>query len=169
MFGWKMSDVTLTDDTKAKLKEIGGLHEDCIEKYTLEYNENKKLYNHWDAYYLQVVARGEMGYSSRASWLADCEFYLNRSNLYAYRTNQSFADLELCYENRKADILALLDALLDTCMSCSEIKKVLIEAYGDVTTEAFDLICIEHDEAKKTPTNCCLKVLCNPCNYRYEP
>jgi hypothetical protein len=183
-------NITLTAPTKAKLKDIGQLHEDCINKYQGLYDEAQPMitqyqtalnsaYNMPTTVYVspsytedgRMISSGSYVYSSTLASKRTDAINSATSSLNSWKSasNEALDLLVLCSDNRKKDIVALLDALLDTCMPCSEIKKTLIEAYGDVVTDEFDTICNEHDELRKIPTNCCLKVLCNPCSYRYEP
>lgn len=171
----------LAQDTIIALEQIGQAHDDCLDYTSSNYNtayqsylSYKSIYDSKKAYYDQVVARNGIGYGDISNWYSDVNSAAGWVSYYGNLLNNSVSvvnywnDLRIkCDTERRNDAIALLDSLLDTCLPCSEIKKIIIFTFGDVVTDSFDSICQEHDEARKTATNCCLKAMCNPCNYKY--
>lgn len=175
----KVEDLSVA--TVEALSAIGKSHDDCIEYTSSEYDKAYSLYatqlafyNSKKATYDEIAARNGAGYGDINNWYADLRTAEMWVNVATTRLNETIPavnywnDLRIkCETDQRNDAIALLDSLIDTCLPCSEIKKIIIATFGDITTDSFDSICEEHDEARKVLTNCCLKAMCDPCNYKY--
>jgi len=91
--------------------------------------------------------------------------YEQKVNATIPNLNAKIENLNNQNKNKTNNVLSLLDQLVKTCLSASEIMQIVNDTFGDVLTLDAHEIIQEHLDRNKIYTECCLKLQCKPCQY----